>query len=102
MANITKPVVEQHSCDILGCKNEATNPEYWGISYPILTDDIYDDGSYFGGIRTRIMNRDIDLCETHAQLLLQLTGKHTSFYGNDWTDDGPSIKPKEVDDIDDR
>lgn len=92
MANITKPVKEQHSCDIHGCNNEAMNPDYWGVSYPILTEDIYDDGSYFGGIRTRVMNRTIDLCEEHAQLCLRLTGRHTSNYGNGWIDDGPSIK----------
>ncbi|MFQ7493974.1 MAG: hypothetical protein ACLRL4_10315 [Bifidobacterium bifidum] len=80
MADITRPTVERHSCDIKGCASLSTNPLYWGVSFPIVADDNYDDGSYFGGTRTRIINRDIDLCDYHAGLLLALHGTHTSNY----------------------
>ena len=56
MANITKPAVERHSCDIAGCASMAENPMYWGVSFPVVAQDNYDDGSYFGGTRTRIIN----------------------------------------------
>ena len=56
MANITKPAVERHSCDIKGCDSLAENPLYWNVSFPIIAQDNYDDGSYFGGTRTRIIN----------------------------------------------
>lgn len=93
MANITKPAVERHSCDIKGCDSLAENPLYWNVSFPIIAQDNYDDGSYFGGTRTRIINRSIDLCDYHASILLALHGTHTSNYGNAWTDDGPNCKP---------
>lgn len=92
MANITKPAVERHSCDIAGCASMAVNPMYWGVSFPIVAQDNYDDGSYFGGTRTRIINRSIDLCDYHASILLALHGEHTSNYGNAWTDDGPELQ----------
>lgn len=92
MANITKPAVERHSCDIAGCASMAENPMYWGVSFPIIANDNYDDGSYFGGTRTRIINRSIDLCDYHARILLALHGEHTSNYGNAWTDDGPELQ----------
>ena len=92
MANITKPAVERHSCDIAGCASMAENPMYWGVSFPIVAQDNYDDGSYFGGMRTRIINRSIDLCDYHARILLALHGEHTSNYGNAWTDDGPELQ----------
>lgn len=92
MANITKPAVERHSCDIAGCASMAENPMYWGVSFPVIANDNYDDGSYFGGTRTRIINRTLDLCEHHAGTLLALHGQHTSNYGNAWTDDGPELQ----------
>lgn len=92
MANITNPAVERHSCDIAGCASMAVNPMYWGVSFPIVAQDNYDDGSYFGGMRTRIINRSIDLCDYHARILLALHGEHTSNYGNAWTDDGPELQ----------
>ena len=45
MADITKPAVERHSCDIAGCASMAENPMYWGVSFPIIARDNYDDGS---------------------------------------------------------
>lgn len=45
MANITKPAVERHSCDIAGCASMAENPMYWGVSFPVIAQDNYDDGS---------------------------------------------------------
>ena len=42
MANITKPAVERHSCDIAGCASMAENPMYWGVSFPIVAQDNYD------------------------------------------------------------
>lgn len=92
MANITKPAVERHSCDIAGCASMAENPMYWGVSFPVIAQDNYDDGSYFGGTRTRIINRTLDLCEHHAGTLLALHGQHTSNYGEAWTDDGPELQ----------
>lgn len=92
MADITRPTVERHSCDIKGCASLSTNPLYWGVSFPIVADDNYDDGSYFGGTRTRIINRDIDLCDYHAGLLLALHGTHTSNYANRWLDDEPELE----------
>lgn len=92
MANITRPTVERHSCDIKGCDSLAENPLYWNVSFPIIANDNYDDGSYFGGTRTRIINRSIDLCDYHASILLALHGEHTSNYGNAWTDDGPELQ----------
>lgn len=92
MANITKPAVERHSCDIAGCASMAENPMYWGVSFPIVARDNYDDGSYFGGTRTRIINRTLDLCEHHAGTLLALHGQHNSSYGDAWTDDGPELQ----------
>ena len=77
MANITKPAVERHSCDIKGCGSLAENPLYWNVSFPIIANDNYDDGSYFGGTRTRIINRSIDLCDYHAGILLALHGEQT-------------------------
>lgn len=73
MANITKPAVERHSCDIAGCASMAENPMYWGVSFPVIAQDNYDDGSYFGGTRTRIINRTLDLCEHHAGTLLVMS-----------------------------
>ena len=81
MANITKPAVERHSCDIAGCASMAGNPLYWNVSFPIIANDNYDDGSYFGGTRTRI-----------AGILLALHGEHTSNYANRWLDDEPELE----------
>lgn len=92
MANITKPAVERHSCDIAGCASMAENPMYWGVSFPVIAQDNYDDGSYFGGTRTRIINRSIDLCDYHAGILLALHGEHTSNYANRWLDDEPELE----------
>lgn len=92
MADITKPVVERHSCDINGCGSLAMNPLYWNVSFPIVANDRYDDGSYFGGMRTLIINRSIDLCDYHASILLALHGEHTSNYGDAWLDDEPELE----------
>ena len=44
MANITKPAVERHSCDIKGCDSLAENPLYWNVSFPIIAQDNNDSG----------------------------------------------------------
>ena len=63
MANITKPVIEEHSCDI--CGGIAENREFWGVYITVLKDlDCYSE---CGSTRTRELSRaSIDMCESCA------------------------------------
>lgn len=93
MSDITKPAVERHSCDIAGCASMAENPMYWGVSFPIVARDNYDDGSYFGGTRTRIINRSIDLCDYHAASCSPCTASTRATTGTRGRMMGPNCKP---------
>lgn len=78
MANITKPVVEEHSCDI--CGEMAENREFWGIYITVLKD--WDSYSEYSSTRTRELSRaSIDMCESCANKAVCIEEQVSTDYG---------------------
>lgn len=66
-----------HKCDI--CGNNASNPQYWDLDYPILVDENYfDEQLQSQQIRTIVRIQKLNLCECCARNALRFRGRKTN------------------------
>lgn len=71
MANITKPVVEQHSCDM--CGQLAENKLFWDFPTPMLiVEEHWREMSMRAKLYRTVQIVKIDLCESCANKIVQV------------------------------
>ncbi|PWG65648.1 hypothetical protein [Bifidobacterium callitrichidarum] len=73
-----------HKCSI--CGNNAGNPQYWELDYPILIDENhYDEEHHTQQTRTIVRIQKLNLCESCAGHALRFRGHKTNDEAKDIT-----------------